>query len=865
MAENIDVMMRLIDGVTEPLRRIRSQMEQTANFNRRMGREIQNVGRTFSSMGHAMLPVAAGIVGAAGLGAKAFVDFDATITAAGAKAGATAQQIDELRKFGAKLGADFPVSAAEAAEGIDRLAAAGYDTNQIMGAMPAILTASVASGEDLATTSDVVSNALNIWNLRAGDVAANATHVSDVIQMAANQSSLGMQDFGVAMQYAGAPAAALHISIEELSTAMAIMKNNGIEASTIGTSLRSTFSRLAAPPKAAAEAIQELGLQVKDSQGNFVGLQPVIDQMREKMQGLSDTQQIALAKAIAGEDAYSGLLSLIKTSPQAYQAMSDAISNSAGSSKEQYEVMQKTMKVTIDNMKGSFETLAITMGTLLTPQINSVANALGSLADWLNNLDDSTKIMIADFAASIVGFTAFSLGMGKIISIGGKLVSTYGELGKALKNPEKGTKTLNIAVRNLQSGFNFVRNGASTLATAVVSNFTTIKNLKWASIANQIKSIVPDKTAISAGFSAIRASAASAGAAALNAAKNFSVMNILSGMGGALKGTVSILGGVAKGIFGVARAGLALAISPIGIAIIAIAGAAYLLYKNWNTVGPIFINMWTRIKGAVYTAWAAIQPALAALGRAISPLVNVVKGLFSSIMQGNGIFGVLATVLRTIAMILGGMLLGQIIVVASVISGALVGAIRVATAIVTAFIGVLHGIITFLTGVFTGNWQMAWQGVSEIFSSIFNGIKGVAEGVLEGIKAAINGVIDGINGINVDIPDWVPKFGGQHFALNIPHLYKGTDNWQGGAAMVHDKGAEIIDLPSGSRVIPHEESMRKEYERGKATSSAGGKTIYLPKLADKIVVGNENDVHVFMQKFLQEIEKAGINMAEGAI
>lgn len=225
---HIDVVMRLIDGITEPLKRVQSQMENTANLNRRLGRTVQNVGKSITNVGKAMLPVAATIVGAAVAGGKAFTDFDAIITSAGAKANATAEEMDKLRAVGAKLGADFPISATDAARGIDQLAAAGYDANQIIGAMPAIVTASVAAGEDLATTSDVVSNALNIWNLKNGDIAQSAAHVADVVQQAANLSSLGMQDFGLAMQYAGAPAASLNISIEELATAMALMKIKGL-------------------------------------------------------------------------------------------------------------------------------------------------------------------------------------------------------------------------------------------------------------------------------------------------------------------------------------------------------------------------------------------------------------------------------------------------------------------------------------------------------------------------------------------------------------------------------------------------------------------------------------------------------------
>ena len=335
--------------MTAPLVRIQNEMERTARAHQRMGRDIQRIGDGFSSVGESMLPVAAGITAIGAAGGRAFIDFDSIITGAAAKAGATAEEMEMMRQKASQFGADFPISATQAAEGMDRLAAAGYDANQVVGVMPSVITAAVASGEDLATTSDVVSNALNIWNLKQGDIAANAMRVADVVQMAANKSSLGMADFGLAMQYAGAPAATLGVSIEQLATAMAIMKNNGIEASTIGTSLRSVFSRLSEPPKPAAEAIAALGLQVKDASGNFLGLQPIIEQLRGKILNLSNTEQVAYAKALAGEEAYSGLLALVKTAPEDYQALQTAMDNATGSSQAQFEVMKGTLKNSISN------------------------------------------------------------------------------------------------------------------------------------------------------------------------------------------------------------------------------------------------------------------------------------------------------------------------------------------------------------------------------------------------------------------------------------------------------------------------------------------------------------------------------------
>lgn len=836
MAAQIDVTLKLIDMMTAPLVRIQNEMERTARAHQRMGRDIQRIGDGFSSVGESMLPVAAGITAIGAAGGKAFIDFDSIITGAAAKAGATAEEMEMMRQKASQFGADFPISATQAAEGMDRLAAAGYDANQVVGVMPSVITAAVASGEDLATTSDVVSNALNIWNLKQGDIAANAMRVADVVQMAANKSSLGMNDFGVAMQYAGAPAATLGVSIEQLATAMAIMKNNGIEASTIGTSLRSVFSRLSEPPKPAAEAIAELGLQVKDASGNFLGLQPIIEQLRGKILNLSNTEQVAYAKALAGEEAYSGLLALVKTAPEDYQALQAAMDNATGSSQAQFEVMKGTLKNSIDGMLGSLESLAINFGSVLTPQIKAITDAIGGLADMINTISPETKLLIGNILMGTVAFTGFMLATGKVISIGGGIVKLYGDIGRAAMGGSIHNKALQFAVLNTANAYKTLKdtvialkttqNGNSlpvftNISTKIKSEYDKIRALKWADITTAIVNAMPKnpisfiKTAVITRLQKIRTSA-------ILATESLSRMYRTFYMSRAMESFAGGIGRATKSIFGLVKASFAFALSPLGIALIAIAGAAYLIYKNWDMVGPYFISLWKRIETALIGAWNKIKPAwdglmnvIPKLKIAISPALVALDNIFTMAINGQGAFEPLIAVLQIVASIFGGALVGAFIVAANVLVGTVVAAINVAAAIITGFLGVLEGIITFLTGVFTGNWEMAWQGIVKIFDSVFSAIKGIADGILGGVKETINGIIKSINSIQFTVPDIVPGIGGKTFGgLNIPLFANGVENFSGGPAIIHDKGAEIVDLPSGTRVIPHDKSLVTAYMQG---------------------------------------------------
>ena len=139
MANIIDVVMRLTDRVTDPLRNMRRQMEQTANMNRRLGRDMQNIGRGVSSIGESMMPAAAAITAVGVAAGKTFMDFEATITGAAVKAGATAEEMQKMRDVAGQLGAEFPITASQAAEGMDRLAAGGFNANETIGAMPGII------------------------------------------------------------------------------------------------------------------------------------------------------------------------------------------------------------------------------------------------------------------------------------------------------------------------------------------------------------------------------------------------------------------------------------------------------------------------------------------------------------------------------------------------------------------------------------------------------------------------------------------------------------------------------------------------------------------------------------------------------
>lgn len=195
-----------------------------------------------------------------------------------------------------------------------------------------------------------------------------------------------------------------------------------------------------------------------------------------------------------------------------------------------------------------------------------------------------------------------------------------------------------------------------------------------------------------------------------------------------------------------------------------------------------------------------------------------------------------------------------------IVKNAIANAVNTITSVISGVLTVFDGIITFISGVFTGNWRKAWEGVKDIFKGILDTFAAICKAPINAVIGIINGAITGINKLGLTIPDWVPVIGGQDFRINvptIPMLYKGTDNWRGGVAMIHDRGGEIVDLPQGTRVYPHDKSV--EMARKEGASQSGSISITIQKLADRIEVQNDADIDRIAEALAYKLKKVAFN------
>lgn len=290
-----------------------------------------------------------------GAAIKIGADFEASMSEVAAISGASAEQLDALTEKAKEMGAVTKFSASESAEALKYMAMAGWDTQAMLDGLPGVMNLAAASGEDLALVSDIVTDAMTAFGLQAQESA----HFADVLAKASSSSNTNVAMMGETFKYVAPIAGSLGYSIEDTAVAIGLMANSGIKGSQAGTALRSVLTRLAKPPKEAAEAIKALGLEMTDAEGQMLPLSEVMGQLRTSFKDLTQEQKVQMAAALGGQEAMSGLLAIVNASEEDYQKLVKQINNANGAAQEQAEIMQDNLKGAIEELGGAAETLGI--------------------------------------------------------------------------------------------------------------------------------------------------------------------------------------------------------------------------------------------------------------------------------------------------------------------------------------------------------------------------------------------------------------------------------------------------------------------------------------------------------------------------
>jgi len=281
--------------------------------------------------------------------------FEAAMSEVGAISGASAKEMDALSEKAKEMGAKTKFSATESAEALQYMAMAGWKTNDMIDGLEGIMNLAAASGEDLATTSDIVTDALTAF----GQTSKESGRLADIMAAASSNANTNVGMMGETFKYAAPVAGALGYSMEDTALAIGLMANSGIKASSAGTALRSGLTRLAAPTKQVKEAMDKYGISLTDTDGKMLSFRDLMLQLREKLGGLSEAEQTAAVSALAGKNAMSGWLAIINGSDADFDKLAGAIDNSNGSAERMMLIMQDNLAGKIDILKSALEGLGI--------------------------------------------------------------------------------------------------------------------------------------------------------------------------------------------------------------------------------------------------------------------------------------------------------------------------------------------------------------------------------------------------------------------------------------------------------------------------------------------------------------------------
>ena len=303
-----DITQEQYDGlqreIQETEQKLKSLEEQAAKTNTTLlkidevGGKLKDVGDKVSGVGTALMPVSAGVTALGTAAVKMISDFDSGMSRVAAISGATDEELARLRQTAKDLGASTAFSASEAAAGMENLASAGFEVNEIIEAMPGMLDLAASSGEDLASSADIAASTLRGFGMDASE----AGHVADVLAQNAAATNAAVADTGEAMKYIAPLANTVGLEFEEVAASIGIMANAGIKGSQAGTTLRGALSRLAKPTDPMIAKMDELGLSFYNADGQMKSLSEMVSMLQTNMEGLTDEQKQNALVTLFGQE-----------------------------------------------------------------------------------------------------------------------------------------------------------------------------------------------------------------------------------------------------------------------------------------------------------------------------------------------------------------------------------------------------------------------------------------------------------------------------------------------------------------------------------------------------------------------------------
>ena len=416
------------------LQEYQNELAHTENSLARIGDSISGVGGKITDMGNALMPVTAVITGLGVAAVKTAADFDSSMSQVQATMGITKDAIaevdgqtvntmDTLSTLAKKMGAETSFSASECAEALNYLALAGYDTQKMCDTLPTILNLAAAGSIDLASASDMVTDAMSALGMEISEAAL----MVDQMAKTASITNTSVAQLGEGMLTIGSTAKSLKGGTAELSTALGILANNGKKGAEGGTHLRNIIISLQNPTEQAAECLKTLGVNAYDNEGKMRSLNKILQNLNTSMDSMTDQQKSNIINTIFNKTDISSVNDLLANTGAVWDDLQQSIIDSSGAAQQMADTQLDNLKGQLTILKSALEGLAISIGEILMPVIRNIVAHIQALVDKLNNMSDAQKRIVVGIAAVVAAAGPALLIIGKILSLGGALLTGIGK------------------------------------------------------------------------------------------------------------------------------------------------------------------------------------------------------------------------------------------------------------------------------------------------------------------------------------------------------------------------------------------------------------------------------------------------------
>lgn len=832
--DKYDALQREIVETEEELRRLQQEAATTNTALSKIdvaGQKMETIGNSIAGAGKKMMSVTT-VIGGVGVAAvKTAADFDSAMSQVAAVSGATGKDFDTLRNKAREMGAKTKFSATEAAEAMNYMAMAGWKTEDMLDGIEGVMNLAAASGEDLATTSDIVTDALTAFGLSAKD----SGHFADILAAASSNANTNVSMMGETFKYCAPIAGALGFSAEDTAEAIGLMTNAGIKSSQAGTALRTIMNNLAGDVKISGKAIGDITIATTNADGSMCDLSDILADCRSAFGNLTESEKAQAAESLVGKNAMSGFLALMNAGQGDIDKLSSAIDNCDGSAEKMAMTMQNNLAGQLTILKSQLQELAISFGDILMPAIRSIVSNLQGFVDKLNGMDEGTKrtiVTIALLVASIgpllviigtaiskigvamQGFVKLANGISKLkIAIQGG-TGVLGKLGAALGGISAPVLAVVAVIAVLVAAFVHLWKTNEGFRDAIIGTWNRIKDTisgfcqgivdRLNALGFQFTDIVDVLKTVWDGFCQVLAPI-------FEGVFN-NIANILSTVTGVITGILDVFIGIFTGNWSQAWNGVKDIFSSIwngissfftnilnvikGVADVVLGWFGTSWNEVWTNIKTFFEGIWNGIATFFTTIWETLKNVVTvgimAIGSILSAAFDIITLPFRFIWENCK--GIIISVWDAIKSKVTAVIHAMASVISTVMNAIKTVFSTVWNAIKTVVTTVVNAIKSIVTTVFnsikntaTTVWNAiktavttpvnaikstvttVFNSVKSTVSSIFNGIKSTATSVWNGIKSAITTPIEVAKNKVKSVVDAIKGFF-SGMKISLPHI-----------------------------------------------------------------------------------------------